>query len=121
MAGKPPFDQFDTESEDVESYLERIKEYFTAYDIVDDKDNAAKWWAISLTSIENNSFRVQKDLAFPDAPNTKTFAHLATLLHEHFKAACLRIAEILFPFCSSAVKAVHRWLCQRIEENSWNM
>jgi len=42
MAGKPPFDQFDTESEDVESYLERIKEYFTAYDIVDDKDNAAK-------------------------------------------------------------------------------
>ena len=31
MAGRPPFDQFDAELEDIESYLERLQEYFTAY------------------------------------------------------------------------------------------
>ena len=30
MAARPPFDQFDTESEDIKSYLERLQEYFTA-------------------------------------------------------------------------------------------
>ena len=87
MAGRPPFDQFDAESEDIESYLERLQEYFTAY------DNAAKRRAILLTSIGSNCFRVLKDLAFPDAPNTKTFAQLATLLREHFKPTRLKISE----------------------------
>ena len=93
MAGRPPFDQFDAESEDIESYLERLQEYFIAYDIEDDEDNAAKRRAILLTSIGSNCFRVLKDLAFPDAPNTKTFAQLATLLREHFKPTRLKIAE----------------------------
>ena len=93
MAGRPPFDQFDAESEDIESYLERLQEYFTAYDIKDDEDNAAKRRAILLTSIGSKCFRVLKDLAFPDAPNTKTFDQLATLLREHFKPTRLKIAE----------------------------
>ena len=45
MAGRPPFDQFD-ESEDIESYLDRLGEYFIAYEIEDDEDNAAKRRAI---------------------------------------------------------------------------
>ena len=93
MAGRPPFDQFDAELEDIESYLERLQEYFTAYDIKDDEDNAAKRRAILLTSIGSNCFRVLKDLAFPDAPNTKTFDQLATLLRDHFKPTRLKIAE----------------------------
>ena len=93
MAGRPPFDQFDAESEDIESYLERLQEYFIAYDIEDDEDNAPKRRAILLTSIGSGSFRVLKDLAFPDAPNTKTFAQLATLLRNHFKPQRLKIAE----------------------------
>ena len=56
MAGRPPFDQFDAESEDIESYLERLQEYFTAYDIADDEDNTAKRRAILLTSIRRNCF-----------------------------------------------------------------
>ena len=51
MAGRPPFDQFDADSEDIESYLQ---EYFTAYDIADDEDNTAKRRAILLTSIGSN-------------------------------------------------------------------
>ena len=94
MAGRPPFAEFDADSEDIESYLERLQECFTAYDIADDEDNC---------------FRVLKDLAFPDAPNTKTFAQMATLLREHFKPARLKITErYRFPFCCSATRTVHR-------------
>jgi len=28
MAGRPPLDQFNAELEDIESYLERLQEYF---------------------------------------------------------------------------------------------
>ena len=35
MAGRPPFDQFNSEEEDIDSYLERLQEYFIAYDIKD--------------------------------------------------------------------------------------
>ena len=52
----------------------------TAYDIKDD----AKRRAILLTSIGSNCFRVPKDLAFPDVPDTKTFDQSATLLRKHF-------------------------------------
>ena len=74
MAGRSPFDQFDADSEDIESYLNRLQEYFTNHYIADDEfeDNAAKRRAILLTSIGSNWFRVLKDLAFPDAPYTKT-------------------------------------------------
>ena len=56
------------------------------------EDNPAKRRAILLTSI-GNCFRVLKDLAFPDAPNTKRFDQLATLLLEHLKPTRLKIAE----------------------------
>ena len=42
MAGRLPFDVFHPASEDIESYLKQMKEYFIAYDIKDDKDNGAK-------------------------------------------------------------------------------
>ena len=93
MASRPPFDQFDADSEDIESSLDRLQEYFTNYEIADDEANAAKRRAILLTSIGSNCFRVLEDFAFPDAPNTKTFAQLATLLREHFKPVRLKIAE----------------------------
>jgi len=117
MAGKPPFAQFDADSEDIESYLERLSECFTAYDIADDEDNAAKRQAILLISIGSNCFRVLKDLAFPDAPNTKTFTQLATLLREHFKPVRLKITErYRFPFCCSATRAVHRRFLRELKK-----
>ena len=95
MAGRLPFDPFDAELEDIESYLERLQEYFTAYDIADDEDNTAKRQANLLTSIGSNCFRILKDLAFPNAPNTKTFEQLVTLLREHFKQQGQSIADFI--------------------------
>ena len=34
-----------------------------------------------------------KDLSYPDAPNTKTFDQLATLLRSHYKPTRLKVAE----------------------------
>ena len=42
MAGRPPFDVFNADSEGIESYLERLQEYLIAYDIKEGTDNAAK-------------------------------------------------------------------------------
>ena len=61
MAGRPPFDGFNPDSEDIESYLERLQEYFIAYDIKSETETAAKRRAILLTSIGSNVYRVLKD------------------------------------------------------------
>jgi len=42
MAGRPPFDQFDAENQKISKVTWKYLEYFTTYDIADDKDNAAK-------------------------------------------------------------------------------
>ena len=84
LAGRPPFDVFNAESEDIESYIERLQEYFTAFDIKNDTDSPAKRRAILLTSTVSGAYRVLKDLSFPDAPSTKTFDQLVTLLRGHY-------------------------------------
>ncbi|XP_068704212.1 uncharacterized protein [Montipora foliosa] len=89
MAGRPPFDQFNSEDEEIDSYLERLQEYVIAYDIKDGTEHAAKRRAILLTSIGS----VLKDLSFPHAPNTKTFEQLAALLRDHYKPTRLKVAE----------------------------
>ena len=93
MAGRPPFDGFNPDSVDIESYLERLQEYFIAYDIKSETETAAKRRAILLTSIGSNVYRVLKDLSYPDAPNTKTFDQLATLLRSHYTPTRLKVAE----------------------------
>ena len=84
LAGRPPFDVFSAESEDIESYIERLQEYFTAFDIKNDTDSPAKRRAILLTSTGSGAYRVLKDFSFPDAPSTKTFDQLVTLLRGHY-------------------------------------
>ena len=84
MAGRPLFDVFNAESEDIESYIERLQEYFIAFDIKNDTNSPAKRRAILLTFTGSGAYRVLKDLSFPEAPNTKTFDQLVTLLRGHY-------------------------------------
>ena len=66
----PPFDEFNSESEGVKRYFDRHQEYFVAYDINNDSDNAAKRTAILLTSIGSAAHQVYlNDLSYPDAQN----------------------------------------------------
>ena len=81
MAGRPPLDQFDAESEDIESYLERLQEYFTAYDIEDDDDE--------------RSYRLQQEVTVFEYWKIcrKHFpSWRLSLLLEHFKPTRLKIA-----------------------------
>lgn len=48
-------------------------------------DSPANRRAILLTAIGSGAYGVLKDLSFPDAPNTKTFYQLATLLRGHYE------------------------------------
>ena len=84
LAGRPPFDVFNAESEDIESYIERLQEYFIAFDIKNDTNSPAKRRAILLTFTGSGAYRVLKELSFPEAPNTKTFDQLVTLLRGHY-------------------------------------
>ena len=84
MAGRSPFDVFNAESEDIESYIERLQEYFIAFNIKNDMNSPAKRRAILLTFTGSDAYRVLKDLSFPEAPNTKTFDQLVTLLRGHY-------------------------------------
>ena len=102
MASRPPFNEFDAETDDIESYLERLQEYFTAYDIDDDEDHAAKRRAILLTSIGSASYRVLKDLAFPDAPNTKTFDQLL-----------ITTLDLFHPNRMRSLTPYHAYLCRQ--------
>lgn len=64
--GRPPFDVFNAESEVIEFYLERLQEYFTAYDTRNDTDSPAKQRAILLTSLGSGAYRFLKDLFLLD-------------------------------------------------------
>ena len=102
MAGRPPFDGFNPDSEDIESYLERLQEYFIAYDIKSETETVAKRRAILLTSIGSNVYRVLKDLSYPDAPNTKTFDQLpaSNATSQSLQAYSLKSrGKIQVPFC----------------------
>ena len=48
-------------------------------------DSPANRRAILLTAIGSGAYGVLKDLSFPDAPNTKTFYQLTTLLRGHYE------------------------------------
>ena len=80
--GRPPFDVFNAESEVIEFYLERLQEYFTAYDIRNDTDSPAERRAILLTSLGSGAYRVFGICFY--WTYTKTFDQLATLLSGYY-------------------------------------
>ena len=74
MAGRPPFDGFNPDSEDIESYLERLQEYFIAYDIKSETETAAKRRAILLTSTGSNVYQSSVErFILPGRPKHEDF------------------------------------------------
>ena len=76
MAGRPPFDVFSAESEDIKSYLSAILTKNNTLNI---------YWKWCLSSL--------KGFVIPKAPNMKTFDQLATLLRGHYKSIRLKVAQ----------------------------
>ena len=92
-SGKIQFESFDTQSGDIESYLERMEMHFIANDVAESEENAAKRKAILLSSIGSDAYRILKDICFPTAPTAKSYTELTNELKKHFKPKRLAVAE----------------------------
>ena len=73
-------DKFDANGKEIFSnYLERLEFYFLANDITDD----GKKKAIFLSSVGSETYKLIRDLCTPDAPTSKSFPDICSLLNEH--------------------------------------
>ena len=87
------FEEFNPTDGDIESYLDRLSQYFIAVDILDNDANKAKRKAILLSSIGGATYKTLKDLSFPQQPHEKAFEDLCKLLKGQYKPKRLMVAE----------------------------
>ena len=93
--------EFDPYTESLNTYLDKINEYFVANNIgvpakyTDASRLAAdRQKAAALNSIIGKAaYSVLNDLTKPDKPSTKTFAELCILLHNHYQPKTKEVAE----------------------------
>ena len=94
--------EFDSKLETLDSYLERVDEYFIVNNIGQAAAGAnaaaeavaARQKAAALISIlGRETYSVLKDLTKPDKPNTKSFDQLCTFLKEHYQPRTIEVAE----------------------------
>ncbi len=80
--------EFCSENESIEAYLERIELYFTANNIV-----AERQVAVFLSVIGGKNYTLLRNLLSPAKPSGKTLAELTAALKKHFAPKRLVIAE----------------------------
>ena len=81
-------EEFDPAQNDLESYLERLEQYFVANDVME-----AKRTAVLLSVIGAKTYEVLKSLLAPDKPSAKSYPDLKAVLLSHFKPKPLTIYE----------------------------
>ena len=94
-------DNFDPNTEQLTSYLERIDMYFIANGIAveeggDDSAVAAvdrKKVAIFISVVGKSVYGTLRDLCKPDAPREKDYTELCNVLQEHYSPRKLEVAE----------------------------
>lgn len=67
-------------SDDWKIYQGRLDQFFIAYNVTDEKRQAA----ILQTAISNDVYRILTNLCFPNAPSSKSYKQLCELLAKHF-------------------------------------
>ena len=80
---------FDACTDDWNSYVERLEQYFIVNDIVDVKKKVA----ICLTVIGSNTYTLLRNLLSPEKPASKTFENLVETLKKHLSPTPITIAE----------------------------
>ena len=82
MSAQRGLEPFDPETEDVDSYMERLEQYFLVKDVKED------WKVVHfLTMVGSSSYLVLRDLVAPDAPAAKTLDELTDVLKKHYRPA----------------------------------
>ena len=87
------FENFSDSGDSIDTYLERLERHFLAIDLSDSDENANRRKAILLSSIGAETYKVLKDLCYPNAPAQKTYAEIGQFLTNHYKPNILGIAE----------------------------
>ena len=112
------FEEFDPNQGDIDSYINRLCQYFIAWDIEDKEENKAKRKAILLSSIGSKAYKILSDVCYPQQPSEKSFTELSEILKSHFKPKRLVIAErFRFNSTKQTTGTVHHRICSEFEEN----
>ena len=72
--------EFNADSDDIKSYLERVELFFAANDVPDDRQVP-----IFLSSVGATTYSLLSDLLSPAAPKTKSFKTIADTLRQHYE------------------------------------
>ncbi|XP_011688266.1 PREDICTED: uncharacterized protein K02A2.6-like [Wasmannia auropunctata] len=80
--------EFCLHKDDWETFVERTELYFTAKDIKDEKQAAQL-----LTRLDEDAFKLMKQLAAPEKLSTKTFAELTKLMTDHLNPRPSEVME----------------------------
>ena len=85
--------EFDPAYTNINSYLERLEQYFIAKGVPADTGERFISRATLISVIGFKAYDVLSDLCSPEAPSEKTYGDLATILKDHFAPKKLLIAE----------------------------
>ncbi|XP_074036596.1 uncharacterized protein [Leptinotarsa decemlineata] len=77
------FFEFNPENDEWEIYVERLGQHYVANQVTEEKVKVA----ILLSSVSQTTFKLLKDLSFPDTPQSKSFERLNTLLKKQFSSS----------------------------------
>ncbi len=80
--------EFESATEAVTNYVERVEMYFAANDLAE-----AKQVVTFLSAMGKKTYAVLRDLVSPESPRDKTILELAVVLKQHYEPVPLVIAE----------------------------
>ena len=89
MAKHGSLGEFDQQTGDWKSYIERTQQYFAANDVTD----ADKQRVILLSSVGDKTYRTIKDVLSPDAPATVELTTLIEKMIQHFQPVPSEIVQ----------------------------
>ena len=91
-AGSVTFREFS--GDDVESDIEHLEQHLIAWELDgDDEVTKKKRKAILISSIGGETYRVLKDMCYPDTPASCTYDQLLTHLRSYYTPKKLAVAE----------------------------
>ncbi|KAJ8950796.1 hypothetical protein NQ314_007782 [Rhamnusium bicolor] len=76
----PKFYEFNANADDFQIYIERMEQHFEANKISEENIKVA----VLLSSIGPETYKLVRDLTFPELPKTKTFSNLCKLLGKQY-------------------------------------
>ena len=86
-------EEFNSATTGINRYLECLEQYFVANSVPADSAESHKRRPILISVISAKAYDVLSDLCSPIPPTEKTYAHLTTILKNHFAPNKLVIAE----------------------------